>query len=139
MDGENKLAWKQNYAAINEEARYADEKLFYQLKVYLEANRIRVHSDVAVEGKVFMLFLAQILRAKLSNDLRPFLDGYHLPLDKAMKKMEHVRIKTIPEGFKLLKAPTKQQKEIYATFGHDLLKDRKKVWGRPQKGRGCIL
>jgi len=30
-----------------------------------------------------------------------------------------------PEGFKLLKAPTKQQKEIYATFGHDLLEDAK--------------
>ena len=152
MDGENKLAWKRNYAAINEEARYAgfffiftndpgmsaadilyfyrtkdaDEKLFYQLKVYLEANRIRVHSDVAVEGKIFMLFIAQILRAKLSNGLRPLLDGHHLPLDKAMKKMANVRIKTTPEGFKLLKAPTKQQKEIYATFGHDLLKDGKR-------------
>ena len=105
----------------------ADEKLFYQLKVYLEANRIRVHSDVAVEGKIFMLFIAQILRAKLSNDLRQLLDAHHLPLDKAMKKMANVRIKTTPEGFNLLKAPTKQQKEIYATFGHDLLKDGKKV------------
>jgi transposase len=153
MDGEDKLAWKRNYAAINEETRYAgfffiftndtemsaadilyfyrtkdaDEKLFYQLKVYLEANRIRVHSDVAVEGKIFMLFIAQILRAKLSNDLRPLLDGHHLPLDKAMKRMANVRIKTTPEGYRLLKAPTKQQKEIYATFGHDLLKDGKRV------------
>ncbi len=153
IDGGNKLSWKRNYAAINEDSRYsgfffifsnetemsatdilyyyrtkdADEKLFYQLKVYLEANRIRVHSDVAVEGKILMLFIAQILRAKLSNDLRLILDGHHLPLDKAMKRMANVRIKTTPEGFKLLKAPTKQQKEIYATFGHDLLKDGKKV------------
>ncbi len=108
-------------------AKDADEKLFYQLKIYLDANRLRVHSDTTVDGKIFMLFIAQILRAKLSNDLRPLLDGYHLPLDKAMKKMANVRIKTTPEGFKLLKAPTKQQKELYATFGHDLLEDGENV------------
>ncbi len=153
MTEENKLAWKRNYTAINEETRYAgfffiftndpemsaadilyyyrtkdaDEKLFYQLKIYLDANRLRVHSDTAVEGKIFMLFIAQILRAKLSNDLRPLLDGYHLPLDKAMKRMANVRIKTVPEGFRLLKAPTKQQKEIYATFGHNLVEDGKNI------------
>jgi transposase len=153
MDEKKGLVWKRDYAAINEETRYAgfffiftndaqmsaadilyyyrtkdaDEKLFYQLKIYLDANRIRVHSDTAVDGKIFMLFIAQILRAKLSNDLRPLLDGHHLSLDKAMKRMANVRIKTTPEGFKLLKAPTKQQKEIYATFGHDLLKDAKKL------------
>ena len=153
MNEENRLVWTRNYTAINEETRYsgfffiftndtemsaadilyyyrtkdADEKLFYQLKIYLDANRLRVHSDTAVNGKIFMLFIAQILRAKLSNELRPLFDGHHLPLDKAMKKMANVRIKTTPEGFKLLKAPTKQQKEIYATFGHDLLEDGKTV------------
>jgi len=154
MDKRAGLSWTRNWAAINEATRYAgfffiftndaemdasdilyyyrskdaDEKLFYQLKVYLDANRLRVHSDVAVSGKIFMLFIAQILRAKLSNDLRPLLDGQHLPLDKAMKRMANVRVKTTPEGFRLLRAPTKQQKEIYATFGHDLLKDGKQEW-----------
>ena len=153
MNEENTLVWTRNYTTINEETRYsgfffiftndtamsaadilyyyrakdADEKLFYQLKIYLDANRLRVHSDTAVKGKLFMLFIAQILRATLSNELRLLLDGYHMPLDKAMKKMANVRIKTTPEGFKLLKAPTKQQKEIYATFGHDLLEDGKTV------------
>ncbi len=75
-----------------------------------------------------MLFIAQILRAKLSNEPRPLLDGHHLPLDKAMKKMANMRIKTTPEGFKLLKAPAKQQKKIYATFGHDLPEKMEKLY-----------
>ncbi|MBC8452302.1 MAG: transposase [Spirochaetes bacterium] len=149
----NKLVWVRNTAAINEAVRYsgfffiftndtemsaadilyyyrtkdADEKLFYQLKIYLEANRLRVHSDAAVHGKLFMLFIAQILRTALSNGLRLLLDGYHLPLDKAMKKMANVRIRTTPEGYKLLKAPTKLQKEMYAAFVHGLLNEGKAV------------
>ncbi len=47
----------------------ADEKLFYQLKIDLDANRLRVHSDTAVNGKLFMLFIAQILRVNLSTEL----------------------------------------------------------------------
>jgi len=61
----------------------------------------------------------------LAQPKDPFIVGErYVDLSKGMA---NVRFTTIPDGFKLLRAPTKQQKEMYATFGHNLVEDGKNV------------
>ena len=95
----------------------ADEKLYYQLKVYLEGNRIRVHSDEALAGKMLVLFVAQIMRSHLLCKLDGFLSRSHVALPKVLRKLSMLKIRKTDKEMYFLKAPTKFQQDVYKEFG----------------------
>lgn len=68
-------------------AKDADEKLYYQLKVYMEGNRVRMHSDEALAGKMLVLFIAQVMRSHLLCQLDSFPDRNHVSLPKVLRKL----------------------------------------------------
>ena len=101
----------------------ADEKLYYQLKVYMEGNRIRVHSDEALAGKMLVLFVAQIMRSQLLCQLDGFLSRNHMALPKVLRKLSMLKIRKTEKELYFLKAPTKFQQDVYKEFGRKIKLD----------------
>lgn len=97
-------------------AKDADEKLFAQVKVELEGNRVRVHSEETTEGKVFVLFVACLLRSFLLNQLSEFLLSESLSLKKVLSLLSNIVIVSNGENFSFARALTKKQKQILKIF-----------------------
>lgn len=95
----------------------ADEKLYYQLKVYLEGNRVRVHSDDALAGKILVLFVAQIMRSNFLGKLDGFLSRNHMALPKVLRKLSMLKIRKSEKGTFFVNAPTKFQQDVFKEFG----------------------
>ena len=49
------------------------EKLFDQIKCDMEGNRIRTHNEQTTDGKVFVTFVACVIRTYLLNKLTQYL------------------------------------------------------------------
>ncbi len=91
------------------------EKGFLRLKNSLGLGRLRVHSQQAMESKVFVGFIALILsshihRTMLENDLYKTMTMKDL-----IKTMEKLRTQVIDDR-RILFPLTKRQKEIYKAF-----------------------
>ena len=103
-------------------AKDCDEKLFYQLKNYLDCNRLRIHSDVAIIGKIFVIFIAQIMRAHLYCTLEKNLKIHGLTFEMMLKKIKTLKISISEDGKerRFIKAPTKLQKDVFDCFEVEL-------------------
>ena len=103
-------------------AKDCDEKLFYQLKIYLDCNRLRIHSDTSLIGKTFVIFIAQIMRAHLYKKLEKNLKFHRLTFDTMLKKIKALKISVSEDGKErhFIKAPTKLQKDIFDNFDIEL-------------------
>jgi transposase len=91
------------------------EKGFMRLKHNLGLGRLRVHSQQAMESKVFVGFIALILnshihRIMLENDLYR-----KMTMTDLIKTMEKLRTQVV-DGRRILFPLTKRQKEIYHAF-----------------------
>jgi transposase len=73
-------------------AKDVDEKMFYQLKVQIEGNRLRVHNDKTLSGKMFVVFIALIIRSYLLNNLSDYLSKEHITLKKAILRLPSLTV-----------------------------------------------
>ena len=91
------------------------EKGFYRLKNSLELGRLRVHSDEAMQNKIFVGFIALILMSHIHSVM---LDQ-DLYLKMTMKKliliMEKIRVVYIKDD-RILMPVTKEQSDILRAF-----------------------
>lgn len=101
-------------------AKDTDEKMFYQLKIYLEAGRIRTHNQETTDGKLFTLFIALIMRSYLYQKLEGYKTVNHLTLEKCFRKLENIQMIKVGNEMRLTKALTKQQKELLEIFEIDI-------------------
>ena len=91
------------------------EKEFLRLKHNLGLGRLRVHSQQAMESKVFVGFIALILSAHIHKIMLE-KDLYRTMTVKDMiKTMEKLRTQVI-DGRRILFPLTKRQKDIYKAF-----------------------
>jgi hypothetical protein len=97
-------------------AKDAVEKLFAQIKVEMEGNRMRTHSEETTDGKTFVTFIASIIRTELHVKMSHYLGANSLSMKKAFKQMSNIEIKTTANGKLIKNALTKKQKEIYGLF-----------------------
>ena len=95
------------------------EKLFDQIKCDMEGNRIRTHNEDTTDGKVFVTFVACVIRTYLLNKLNPYLKDHSTSLKKALSQLTNITIVSGPKGFRFTKALTKKQKEILKSFKAD--------------------
>jgi len=103
--------------------RDASEKLFRGDKSYLGNKSLRVHSDESIDAKIFMEFVALIVRNKMYTSLKDKM----LELDKtpnymtvpaAIKELEKIEmVKRLDGVYRLDHAVTSKQKEILKSFG----------------------
>lgn len=94
------------------------EKSFDELKNDLDMKRLRVHSEDAMEGKMFIAFIGLILRTYVHNKLRCYLDS-NRPVSMPQVYDELRMIKTVKtkSGMLLHNPLTKKQRTILEQFG----------------------
>ena len=93
------------------------EKCFDELKNDLDMKRLRVHSDVAANGKMFIAFIGLILRTYVYQKLRDYIDSKR-PISMAQIFDELRMIKTVKtkNGMWLHNPLTKRQRTILEQF-----------------------
>jgi transposase len=97
-------------------AKDAVEKLFSQIKVEMEGNRIRTHNEETTDGKTFVTFIASIIRTALHVEMSHYLSANTLSMKKAFKQLSNIEIKSTADGKIIKNALTKKQKEILGLF-----------------------
>ncbi len=103
-------------------SRDASEKLFRADKSYLGNNSMRVCSNEALASKIFIQFIALILRCRLYTDLKDCCEKMvkrpnYMTVPAALKELEKiVMIRHLDGVYRLDHAVTKTQKTILSAF-----------------------
>jgi len=100
-------------------AKGAAEKLLDQIKCDMEGNRTRTHNEQTTDGKVYVMFIACIIRTHLLNKLSQYLKDNSSSLKKALYQLSNITIMSTSNGFRFAKALTKKQKQILKPFNAD--------------------
>ncbi len=95
------------------------EKLFDQIKCDMEGNRIRTHNEQTTDGKVFVTFIACVIRTYMLRKLNPYLKDHSTSLKKALSQLSNITIVSGKKGFRFTKALSKKQKQILNPFSAD--------------------
>lgn len=103
-------------------SRDASEKLFRGDKSYLGNRSYRVHSTESVENKIFIEFVALIIRNKIYTSLKDQMrmnkkkDNY-MTVPAAIKELEKIEMIRLSDGnYRLAHAVTSTQKAILKAF-----------------------
>jgi len=94
------------------------EKGFMRMKNCLDLARLRVHSDNAMQNKVFVGFIALIIMSYIHNTMSEKDIYKNLTLKSLLKVLEKLRVQYV-NGSRILFPVTKQQKDIFDAFGFD--------------------
>lgn len=106
-------------------SRDASEKLFRGDKSYLGNKSIRVYSDESVSAKIFIEFVALIIRNRIYTKLRDEVDRLgkdpnFMTVPAAIKELEKIEIiRGLDLVYRLDHAVTATQKTILRAFGMD--------------------
>ena len=104
-------------------SRDASEKLFRSDKSYLGNNCLRVHSDESAEGKIFVEFVALIVRNKIYTLLKDEMNRQdkkfnYFSVPAALKELEKIEMIRFLDGvYRLDYAVSSVQKNILNAFG----------------------
>jgi transposase len=100
-------------------AKDAVEKLFDQIKCDMDGSRVRTHNEQTTDGKVFVTFIACIIRSYLTSKLSQYLTDNSTSLKKTFSQLSNIIIISGSNGFRFTKALTKKQKQILKPFAAD--------------------
>ena len=92
------------------------EKGFYRLKNCLDTNRLRVHSDTAVRGKILISFIALILQSFVHNVMTVKNMYKDMTMKELFRQLEKLRVQYIC-GNRIVYPVTKTQRTIFDAFG----------------------
>ena len=110
-------------ALILYKGRDISEKFFSADKTFLGSKSMRIHSDAALSAKLFVEFVALIVRNRIYNllkqtTLRMDLKANILTVPKAIRELEKIEMVRLNHGrYRLAHAVTKNQKIILSSFG----------------------
>jgi len=106
-------------------SRDASEKLFRGDKSYLGNKSLRVHSDESAAAKIFIEFIALIVRSKLYTCLKDEMarsekKSNYMTVPAAIKELEKIEmVRLLDKRYRLDHAVTATQKAILKAFGMD--------------------
>jgi len=106
-------------------SRDASEKLFRGDKSYLGNKSVRVHSNESVAAKIFIEFVALIVRNKIYSDLKGEMikndkKYNYMTVPAAIRELEKIEmVKLLDHRYRLDHAVTATQKAILNAFGMD--------------------
>ena len=106
-------------------SRDASEKLFCSDKSFLDNKSFRVSSNDALESKIFVEFIALIIRSKIYTQLRKRMAEMakkpnYMTVPAALRELEKIELIRQPGGnYRLDHAITATQKTILGAFGID--------------------
>lgn len=92
------------------------EKIFDVMKNETDGNRLRVHSDMAVQGKLFVKFIALILYMRMSKIMKEkkLFDKYSVK--EILLELRKIKKTFIDGNFSVTSEITKKQKQILDAF-----------------------
>jgi len=93
------------------------EKSFDDLKNELDMKRLHCHSDQTTEGKMFVAFIALIMRSWMHNKLKEYMNTSSISFTTVLKELRKIKYVKTMDGRKLLSPVTKKQREIINTCG----------------------
>jgi hypothetical protein len=106
-------------------SRDGTEKLFRGDKSYLGNRSLRVQSDESIDAKIFIEFVALIVRNKIYTCLKDEKEEIgkkpnYMTVPAALKELEKIEMVRLPDGvYRLDHAVTATQKTILKAFGID--------------------
>ena len=107
-------------------SRDTSEKLFRADKSFLENHSFRVHSNESVANKIFIGFLALIVRNRVYNALQDEIKRLgtkpnYMTVPAALKELEKIEMVRLTDNvYHLDHAVTAMQKTILEAFGLDV-------------------
>ena len=110
-------------ALIQYKGRDISEKLFQADKTFLGSNSMRVHTSRALSAKIFVEFVALIVRNRIYNLLKETMLRLEtrqtfLTVPKAIRELEKIEMVRRNNGlYRLDHAVTRKQKVILSSFG----------------------
>ena len=110
-------------ALIQYKGRDISEKLFRSDKTFLGSHSMRTHSSEALSAKIFVEFVALIVRNRIYNLLKETMlrlqtRTAYMTVPKAIRELEKIEMVRRNNGhYRLDHAVTKKQKIILSSFG----------------------
>lgn len=107
-------------------SRDASEKLFSGDKSYLGNKSLRVYSDESASAKIFIEFIALIIRCKIYTSLKDEMKSLdkrpnYMTVPAALKELEKIEmVRQLDNIYRLDHAVTAVQKNILRAFGMDV-------------------
>ncbi|MDR1828118.1 MAG: transposase [Methylobacteriaceae bacterium] len=95
------------------------EKNFDQLKNALDFKRLHTHINKTTEGKVFIGFLALIVRSWLLRKIKSNPETKKLTFEKVLLELRKIKAVTLADHTRVMMPLTKTQKTILAAIGID--------------------
>lgn len=95
------------------------EKSFLRLKNSIDLGRLRVHSDNAMHGKLFVGFLASILMAEINKTMARYDLYKNYTMKEMLNLLAKLRVQDI-NGRRILYPVSKEQRIIYEAFEVEL-------------------
>ena len=99
------------------------EDCFDTTKNGLSDKRLHVHGDKQVEGKLFIMFVALILRRVFTRRLEQYLKENSISTTTAIKELEEIKFYKAKDGWHLKDSITKTQREILEHLNLKLRED----------------
>ena len=112
-------------ALVQYKGRDLSEKLFRADKSYIDSKSVRVYSSEAVSAKLFVEFVALIVRNRIYNLLKEAMirmesDPKYMTVPAALRELEKIEMIRRNNGrYRLDHAVTRKQKTILSSFGLD--------------------
>jgi len=116
---------KADEALTQYKGRDISEKLFRADKSFIGSRSMRVQSDEALSAKVFIEFIALIIRNRIYNLLKDTMmrieqSPNYMTVPAALRELEKIEMVRRTDGrYRLDHAVTKKQKTILSAFGLD--------------------
>ena len=105
-----------NILAIYRE-KDAIEKAFSGMKNHLEFKRMRTHSTLTTDGKLFTGFISLILRSCVRQSLSARLETASMSVGTALRELHKLKRITYSDGSVVHTAVSKTQREILCSLG----------------------
>ena len=101
-------------------SRNVIEKSFDHLKNDIDMRSLHVQRDEVAEGKMFIAFIALIVRSYMQNRLRGYMSDHKYTFKKILLELEKSKVICSahdPNNGRLLNPPTKTQKDMFDLLG----------------------
>jgi transposase len=92
------------------------EKNFEQFKNRLDFKRMRTHWNSTTEGKMFVGFIALILRTYMLRKIKNDQNTKRMTFDKALIELKKLKVLTLTDSSEVLLPLTKMQKTILSAL-----------------------
>jgi len=94
------------------------EKSFDEIKNGLDMKRLRVHSEAAMDGKMFIAFIGLILKTFIHNKLKDYLDANRpISMAQVFDELRMIKVAKTKDGMILRNPITKKQRGILECLG----------------------